>query len=46
MLHEMSLERLAANNGKRAIPENEVLASLGITQDDLDAVSDSEIEFE
>ncbi len=46
VLLEMSLERLAANNGKRAIPENEVLASLGITQDDLDAVSDSEIEFE
>lgn len=45
-LLEMSLERLAANNGKPAIPEGEVLANLGITQDDLDAVSDSEIEFE
>lgn len=46
MLLKMYLEQQAANNGKTAIPENEVLANFGITQNDLDAVSNSEIEFE
>lgn len=46
VLLEMALERLAANKDGSPIPEDAVLEKLGLTQQDLDAIADSEIEFE
>ncbi len=46
VLLEMALERLAANQEIPLLSEENVLAKLGLTQQDLDSVPDSEIEFE
>ena len=46
VLLEMALERLAANQDTTPLPERDVLERLGLSQQDLDAVPDSEIDFE
>ena len=42
----LALEREAKNAGKPTIPFEKVMEENGITQADLDAIDDSEIEFE
>lgn len=42
----MAIERLEANKGKELIPFEEVLAEHGITQEELDAMEDVELEYE
>lgn len=46
VLLEMALERLESSERKNAIPLDRAIEGLGITEADLDAVPDSEIEFE
>lgn len=46
VLLELALERLAINKDKGAVPFDEVLAGLNISQAEIDAIPDAEIEFE
>ena len=46
VLLQMALERLAANDNTTAIAEDQALAALGLTQDEIDAIPEDEIEFE
>lgn len=45
-LLELALEREAKNGNEPGIPFEQVMKEAGITQADLDAIDDSEIEFE
>lgn len=45
-LATIALEREARNKDKKTIPFEQVMKEAGITQADLDAIDDSEIEFE
>lgn len=42
----LALERLEANEGKELIPFETILAEHGITQEELDAIPDEDVEFE